>query len=535
MQDPAYLTWREGDETSSQLLCIYGPPGFGKSIILTCIIQQLNEIQKLSRIGSDQDILYFYFRKGDEMSSQIDHCLASLAGQVFSEDCAHSEADMMLFLNALAVINGINVEESSQTLQAEQDIDVDQEIVDEEDAKILDRKEIRVQTHITLSLTFLQRLLTRLSEKLNRTIYIIVDAIDECDDTNYAEIIGWLYDLANSKSSHIRVVLSCRDSINLENVLCDHKKISSEDTRSNTLSQSNSQEDCDEASEVDIADGYLIYKVNAERNLTDMRLFLESEVSELMKRRWCDEINSSSYQKELEYTVKTILNKANGMFTYASMVVAQLRQPYSMSLKNKLRKLPEGMNALYTKSLQSLTHEEQVLVQLALQSTVFGQGTISMIEIIQRYKRTYLTEKSDSLEDDQDNFGTEDQDDVSDHEDHTMTHDEGPKNIDIEDEVDKKDSESLYERFLEASRDPDIIDTMHYLQKAGREFFRFNLQKFQIELIHKSVRDWVESESEAQALSDRIALQPAYALNERGQLVLTLPLPCWSHENKVCI
>ena len=75
--------------------------------------------------------------------------------------------------------------------------------------------------------------------------------------------------------------------------------------------------------------------------------------------------------------------------------------------------------------------------------------------------------------------------------------------------------------------DPEIADTVYHLSNAGRDFFQFTSGNRFIDVIHKSVRDWVENEAKRAFESDHNvgSLSSLFQWDDNGQLRLSLPIP----------
>src|SRR5436305_1529638 len=85
---------------------------------------------------------------------------------------------------------------------------------------------------------------------------------------------------------------------------------------------------------------------------------------------------------------------------------------------------------------------------------------------------------------------------------------------------------------------PEIADTIYHLEQAGRDFFQFSAEKKTIDVIHKSVRDWVENESKRAAERDNntVSLSSLFSWDDKGQtLRLLLPIPStfYSHQHRL--
>ncbi|KAK6334188.1 hypothetical protein TWF696_002689 [Orbilia brochopaga] len=510
----------EEAEKPPRICYIKGQPGFGKSVTVACALRRLSKPERKC------SVCYFFFKKGDEATETARTAILSLAAQLFSDRTASTRADMEKF-------NGVmkKIREADETVQGQ--------------------SAEGGSGNGVLSNSTLKKLIEEVGKVHGKPIYFVLDAIDECVDYEAEELVPWLLKLARSTETDFKVLFSSRDSLGLQTLLTDEE--SDEDSDGEAASEAGSNdEESDEENESDddgesdesnisgngvvqLGDS-IIYMVTQKTNSADMEAYLTSSLQKLVLRRMKAYKVRGAKKIDVSPMVAGIKKKANGMFTYSAMVVASLGQPSSLSLAERLRVLPDGMDELYRRRLEALTTEERKLVTLALKRIVWSLGDIGTVEIAEQFKELYEHDKD---EDDGDLYALREEKeadgvDTDHHAQDTLAvpgHDDEPA-ISVIDEDGESDEEDDLEPWLrayeDALNDPEIADTIYHLEQAGRDFFQFSADKRSIDVIHKSVRDWVENESRKAAERDgnKVSLTSLFTWDDKSQsLKLSLPIP----------
>ncbi|KAK6534913.1 hypothetical protein TWF281_006213 [Arthrobotrys megalospora] len=433
---------------SLKVFYIRGKPGFGKSVAMSCVLQRLTKALRTP-------ICYFFFRQGDDATQVALRALESLVGQIIDESWAKSEVELTQLIELLS---------SVETHQG-QDVS---------------------ETSITLAMDSgsLVGLLGKAVEILNKPVYIVLDALDECVDQESQELVQRILNLVKA-SDAVKFIFSSRMGMGFEKSLNISTSVANQD-----------ETDCI------VSDDAIIMTITEQRTSEDMDLYLRQSLGKIMTRRnfgygklkgVSDPISSEN--TALAKVVASIKQKANGMFTYAAMVIAGLEQPSSLTLSQKLRKLPDGMDALYRGRLESMGIEEKKLILLALKWVVWATEKISVVVIAEDFKNIY-----------------------------------GSEAIDSDDEVEPPafdNPEASKGLPGNAIKDPEIAETIYHLKVIGRDFFRIDGETYGIDVVHKSVRDWVENE--AAKANDREAMlkavTPSFVFDASGGIKLSLQLP----------
>ncbi|KAK6528584.1 hypothetical protein TWF281_009823 [Arthrobotrys megalospora] len=455
------------------LFYIQARPGFGKSVTMASVIRKLS-------LDANSVVAYFFFKQGDENTQKSSRALNSLAAQLFDDKHAHTEEEILRLGSVLDQMK--------------------------KKAQVAAKREEGEGTLASVGFTIdmLKETIRNVGNAIKRRIYIVVDGMDECIDHESEELVQYLIDL--SGLDNFRVIMSSRESEELEDLFKDLKE---GETHEETPETPEKVPDCI------LAKRATILNITEERNSTDMEIFLRKSLQRIMAHRSTGSSNLKS-DKDTSRVVKIIKRKANGMFTYAAIVIASLEQPSQLTLFQKLKNLPEGMDDLYRQRLEDLNHEEQKLVLVALKFVVWGFGGITTVEIAEQFKRVYYDAPegtdSQSLQSDDEDGESEDEEVVARDDSALQESNETPE----------EDTEGY-----DAMEDPEIAETVYHLTKCGRDFFKFSNNQRDIDVVHKTVRDWVQNEAEKMLkwYEKAETSRPQVTVNEKGELNVSLPIP----------
>ncbi|KAF3931085.1 hypothetical protein ABW20_dc0106601 [Dactylellina cionopaga] len=468
--DQSYREWQDVSNTTISLLCLKGPRGFGKSVKMTCVIKQLMEESSQSSVR-DSLVLFFYFKKGDDNTQYTYKALESLCFQLLNQKIIHNDVQL--------------IKKCTEIL--------------EEAPSIGDSSPqgARNQRSLGISVEYLVEVFKKVAELIGRPIFIAVDAIDECEDRSQGKLLYWLKNLCRSTRANIKIICSSRENINIESLLQDERPKGLSDMRVE------GKDDTPELS-TDIR----ILLIDEKSNEMDLRMYLMKRVDSIVLRR-VGSGRGKLFDQELERVINIIQTKANGNFTYATMVVSNLEQPTKSTLESKLSQLPPAMEGMYRRSLEALSPDERSLVVFALKWVVWGSHGISLLEVIEHYKGIYYPRVPEDQK-------------VSDLESRGVAN----KNIAEGHEVDLQSVDGIGDQPLEYDPyvDPEIRDTLYHLRSSGRDFFQFDEITDSI-TAHLSVIEWVQSEAKQFAEVANKPTAPIFRKDEGGQWILSLPIP----------
>ncbi|KAF3908223.1 hypothetical protein AA313_de0203654 [Arthrobotrys entomopaga] len=579
----SYIDWETGNQ---KILYIKGQPGFGKSVAMAVAIERLLEtiadnnsnpiIDARFRSDSwgpedfsnfqlrDSPVLYFFFKRGDDETQLSRSAISCLLAQLFRIKHAPSYEEMSKCIDALKQVtdreskHNASVGSGNAPTEREkegQKIEINQAKEDTRTSMYQPSNKNIVGGDTRAPQDLMKVDLARIEEiakAIGKTIYIVIDGIDECTDYESSGLIAGLVKLARSPSASFKILMSSREITGLESFLLDQQQNKDEsanpenDTATDekteavdTTTDLNTAADAtngtvaaviDTATEdsdaihCEIHTDTTILTVNKSTNKEDMKAYLDDSLTDLLDYKSNDMLGLSirkdnqSYgshmvhlslkqAKQIESMVNSIQKKADGMFTYSAMVIASLRQPSPLSIKRRVRELPDQMDSLYAKHLDSLTMAQRKLVILALNRIVWAPQDMNTLEIVEQFKRVYLPSENQS-----DGKEGDDSDDEAANETETPNLERKFSAVSA--------SEDPMERWM---RNPEVIYTVRHLEAAGREFFKFSDGKRTINVIHKSVRDWVEKES--RKAEERSILPPGNILEwgDNGEIKVTIP------------
>ncbi|KAF3934531.1 hypothetical protein ABW19_dt0206820 [Dactylella cylindrospora] len=527
------------------LMYIKGRAGFGKSVMMALAIQRIK-----SGSGGDQPeepkilvedtilpvqgpqkeierppVLYFFFKRGDDATQLTARAYSSLLAQLFHENHAGTKDEMEKFMAAIDDYEGKQSGDGRGHSEGEEE---------------------KETTTVTISNKDLLKI-ESIGKAMGKTIYIVIDGIDECTDFEAEGLVGDLIKLGRSKRASFKILMSSREDMNLETQFAKD-----DEARAKFDPTADHEGDAGEGDPFHCVthDDTTILTVTKETNSEDMKSYLDASLRQLMKRRLprmfytkksggrVTEVKSKRLIADINKMVSSIQQKSDGMFTYSAMIITSLDQPSPLSLTERLQNLPDGMDELYSRQLEALTGAERKLVTLALRRIVWSPTDIGTVEIAEEFKQLYLKEHVAGNDE-----NAEDYDDQS--VDGSVAGDNPPDNNPDENSdapSPEQENNQLARRpslhrantypgenpIEKAMRSPEIADTVYHLEGVGRDFFKFSNEKQVIGLIHKSVRDWVEKESDKAAKRD-YGIKSIASLftwdKESDELKLTLPIP----------
>ncbi|KAJ6255913.1 Ankyrin-3 [Drechslerella dactyloides] len=450
-----------------RLFYIQARPGFGKSVTLASAVRRLS-------YSPDGIMGYFFFKQGDDATQRCLRALTSLATQLFDDRHARTEEELMQLTAALERMREVALATASQGRDS--------------------------TNTITFTAEMLKETIKSIGSAIGKRIYLVVDAIDECVDHEAETLIPFLMELAELDT--FRILISSRENEQLENIFKDELESKENDAKSEKLKP--------EPTDCVVTKKATILNITEERNSTDMEIYLRASLRQIMSHRFVGSHSKSQTEEDTARIVRNIKAKANGMFTYAGIVIASLEQPSQLTLAQKLKNLPDGMDDLYRQRLEDLNFEEKKLILIALKFIVWGFGGVTTTEIAEHYKCVYEDIEATSGADEETANGA------------------NPESENIE-EVEPEDSthDESFPQTYDAMADPEIAETVYHLTKSGRDFFKFGNNLRSIEVVHKTVKDWVENEAnKIKKWHETIgATRPQIRVNENGELNVTLPVP----------
>jgi hypothetical protein len=319
---PKYVSWYDGD--GIQVLRLIGGPGIGKTMLSSFLVQEFED----RAVKTPNMVLACYFCDNKDEKRNTD--TAILRGL------------LLQLLRQLPLFKHIQPEYNQQ-----------------KDAMFGNFDTLwRVFSHV-------------LGDTDGSDVYILIDALDECQPDSRINISKAIKGLLASKHSKIRLKLLIT---------------SRPDSETDVVSTSQY------GSQLRIDSG----KINA-----DLEKFIDTRVDELS--------NEKKYTDKLTQSVKDALKqKAGGTFLWVSLILKDLaRNRKSRLVLQKIRELPSDLDGIYDRILTQIEEEYENDVHLTLSWVVGARRPLTMQEL-----KTALfldLSEGDKIPSDEDLAGLEDE------------------------------------------------------------------------------------------------------------------------------
>ncbi|AEO66577.1 uncharacterized protein THITE_110529 [Thermothielavioides terrestris NRRL 8126] len=346
VSDPRFSAWFQpecaGSSNVDSLLWLSGAAGFGKSVLMSYVMDYL-ERQALSTQSKDKPVvLRFFCKLGNDASQKDAKILANLISQ-------------LLFLV-------VELDDVSDSANAEGCCQTKKRCVDLIDEPKPDGTSLGIGTSVSARAA----LLCDLARAFNRRVYVLIDALDECEDRGEA-LLGWLVQVAEADLD-VRVLVSSRPESDIQRAFAKHNP-----------------------------PGIEVEKEVTER---DVEAYIAGTL------RTFSRFDQSKRQKAFA----RIAERAAGMFRYAHLAIESLRSPAALrrSFKELMDGLPDGLAVLYERELCALEPDKREILMVALRWLVCGEGPISLTLVADELEGTYLHDHPDpEAEDDETEGGNE--------------------------------------------------------------------------------------------------------------------------------
>ncbi|KAK6543631.1 hypothetical protein TWF694_000374 [Orbilia ellipsospora] len=443
LKDQEYLDWKDGIDIDAPLLCLKAPRGRGKSVAMMSIYRN---VQNTLVSQGDQTasidtrrrplVCHFFFKRGEQEIQKTRHALESLLFQLLNSTMLRKDTTALLTVveilcptfgetDANAPSSDVEFTESPQTL---------------------------CDTIKSIAAVIPER------------VYLMVDALDECQDRKQQAFVQCLKSLVRpdalakgeerkhfkpTSSKQLKLIISTRDSINIEEEMADP---ADELKASSNTARSIIPGDCK------------VIEITSDKNSSDLRDFIQQEATEVLSRRIEREEFPELFDKELTRIVDIMHGKVNGDFTLTRLIIASLQQPSKDSLEKRIQRLPSAIGDIYLASLESLTPDEQELIVTTLKWVVWSVSSVTVLEISDHYRERYYSSLS-----------------------------EGTSNSNGTDQETQNFTQNTHTQ-IDPFKDPDIKDTIFHLENAGRDFFRFD-KNTGIVNVDISIREWIQDEN----------------------------------------
>ncbi|KAJ6257285.1 hypothetical protein Dda_8174 [Drechslerella dactyloides] len=298
-KENAYHDWKHG---STSMLYLKSPRGYGKSIAMMSVHEDLQtphynnnpnsdplngDITKDAAVRHEQKPLLcsFFFKRGEQDIQLARTAFEYILHQMLSSSALRKNASTLAEI--VEVLNPAFFDPAAQ------------------------------KTGFMDTLTALCQAIRDVSIAIPNRVYLMVDALDECQDRREQNFSQLLADMVkpqpeSNKACSLKIIFSARDSIDIISELgCDKDINSLVPTADQTERLSTNI--------------LRIIEITAFKNWSDLDIYLRHEVKVVLPRR-IDQSEGEAFAKlldsELSRIVEIIHQKAKGDFTLARMIIA---------------------------------------------------------------------------------------------------------------------------------------------------------------------------------------------------------------------
>ncbi|KAF8184630.1 hypothetical protein K438DRAFT_1837602 [Mycena galopus ATCC 62051] len=290
IESETFIEWQ--DKPGS--LWVEGPSGAGKSVLSSTVIRQLFADEKLFEDGaSPPAVAFFYFDFRNEERQSVEIALRRIVLQL-SAQSPHPHR----------VLDGEYRSSNGQKLPSHED---------------------------------LHKILRQLLRELGRT-YIVLDALDECDDFN--QLVNLISTLREWTETPLHLFITSQP-----------RQIFTEGFRGIPC---------------------IALKFNVTQE--DIKFFVASEIQTNPKLK--------IWRRKAENITDRVVRKSNGMFRLAACLLIELsRCKWEDQLDNKLNNLPDTLFNIYDRFLDAIRPEDLVYVEGILRWIMFSVMPMSLDEL----------------------------------------------------------------------------------------------------------------------------------------------------------
>jgi hypothetical protein len=274
LKHQAFIDWRDGINT--RLLWIKGDPGKDKTMLLIDLVRELEGLKSVH----DSGLLSYFFCQATDV--RLNNATAVLRGLIYQ------------------LIN----QQRSLILHLRERYDEKQNLFEDLNAFYA-----------------LREIFTKMLHDLCTKVYLVVDALDECE-SGLSQLLNLIVQTTSISSSHIKWLVSSRNRRDVETGLR---------LNDNTVECS--------------------LELNAESVSGAVSLYIDHKVAELAQ--W------EGYSDKLLDQVKSELHqKANGTFLWVALVCNELKKVRKWNALKWLQKVPSDLTSLYNRMMKQIQESE---------------------------------------------------------------------------------------------------------------------------------------------------------------------------------
>lgn len=322
-EDRAFLDWWEGQET--RFLWIHGDPGKGKTMMAIAVVRSIKK--RLSSGASDAqapDALSFFFCQN--AVPELNRATSVLRGLIYLLISKHSHLSRHL-----------------------------QRRYNEAGNRLFeDRNRLSSLWQILLDI---------LQDRSLSTVYLIVDAVDECDGDIFC-LLNWIIHEDALLESRVKWLVTSRNEPRIKELL-----------ESNDLPHTS-------------------LELNSSLVSKAVGTFIDKKVAELARQK--------RYDSKLQLDIKSFLrDKAEGTFLWVAIICKELRNVIRARTWITLQEFPVGLESLYEQMMRRVESEEKdtELCKKLLCTVTLASRPLSLKELAVFADLSLLFQDEESIED----------------------------------------------------------------------------------------------------------------------------------------
>ncbi|OCL10787.1 hypothetical protein AOQ84DRAFT_374597 [Glonium stellatum] len=318
------ILWNQAE--GSRLLWISGEGGFGKSFLIVKVIQTLRD-QVSHR--NDTVLCYFLCNRGNAISRSTRRVLDHLIAQLYEHAASQKNLD---------ILDRANTAVASYLQKLRSDSVADPKGQSGQTANEKNSESLAAYAFEDAFLTIV--------EALKKQVYIVIDALDECDDREEQGFLSLIKRLVKSTAAALKILICSRREGDINPLLA-----------------------VDEVIQIRVED----------KNGPDVERFTNDHLSRLAG--WT--------KSERALASERIVKKAGPWFKYVDLVVDILRQPFQRPVSKKLDELPQGLTDMYVEVFHQIDPSYGRFMETFLTWVILSPKTLTVTEIVDAYSEIY--------------------------------------------------------------------------------------------------------------------------------------------------
>jgi len=181
---------------------------------------------------------------------------------------------------------------------------------------------------------------------LKKQVYIVIDALDECDDRQEQGFLSLIKRLVKSAAAVLKILICSRREVDINPLL-----------------------EVDEVIRIRVED----------KNGPDVERFTNNHLIKLAG--WT--------KSERALALERIVKKAGPWFKYVDLVIDILRQPFQRPVSKRLDELPQGLTDMYVEVFHQIDPSYRRFMETFLTWVILLPKALTVTEIVDAYSEIY--------------------------------------------------------------------------------------------------------------------------------------------------